>query len=64
MSVRALTISILLVIAGILVPLLKWLRPREAMQSWLAKFALAFIGCILADLHLRIFDKLFLHRGR
>jgi hypothetical protein len=34
------------------------------MQSWLAKFALAFIGCILADLHLRIFDKLFLHRGR
>ena len=64
MSVRALTIGTLLVIAGILVPLLKWLRPREAMQSWLAKIALAFVGCILANLHLRIFDKLFLRRGR
>ena len=64
MSVRALTISILLVIAGILVPMLKWLRPREAMESWLAKIALALVGCILANLHLWIFDKLFLRRGR
>jgi hypothetical protein len=34
------------------------------MESWLAKIALALVGCILANLHLWIFDKLFLRRGR
>jgi predicted acylesterase/phospholipase RssA len=64
MSVKGMTITALFVIAGILVPLFKWLRPREAMQSAVVKTALAFAGFLLANLHLRTFDKLFLRRGR
>ena len=63
-SVKGLAITGVLIIAGILVPLVKWLRPREAMQSFVAKTALAFAGFIFSNLHLWTFDKLFLHRGR
>jgi hypothetical protein len=64
MSVKGLAITALLFVAGILVPLLKWLRPREAMQSIIAKTALAFAGFIFSNLHLWTFDKLFLRCGR
>ncbi|MBV8631671.1 MAG: patatin-like phospholipase family protein [Silvibacterium sp.] len=64
MSVRGLAIAVVLAVAGIFVPLLKWLRPREAMQSIIAKTALAFAGFVFSNLHLWTFDKLFLRRGR
>jgi predicted acylesterase/phospholipase RssA len=63
-SVSTLAITALLIGAGTLHPLLKWLRPREATQSLIGKAALAFAGCAFANLHLRTFDKLFLRRGR
>ncbi|HEY6250349.1 MAG TPA: type VI secretion system baseplate subunit TssK, partial [Candidatus Angelobacter sp.] len=63
-SVGGLAITALLAIAGILFPLFKWLRPREAMQSAVAKTVLAFTGFIFANIHLWTFDKLFLRRGR
>ena len=40
------------------------LRPREAMQSVVAKTALAFAGFIFSNLHLWTFDKLFLRHGK
>jgi predicted acylesterase/phospholipase RssA len=57
-------IAILGLIAALFVPALAWLDPQKEAKSWILKAAIGFAGYCLAKIHLNIFDKLFLDRGR
>jgi len=45
-------------------PLTKWIQYRKTFQSILIGFSMGTLGCILARLHLHVFDRLFLWHGR
>lgn len=55
-------VIISLVIA--VVPVAKWLWPEKAMRGYLRKIAVAVFGSIGSNIHLLIFDRCFLLRGR
>ena len=63
-SVGAIVWWTLLFTVAVLVPALKWLRPLEAMRSGIWKGVMALAGSLAANLHLWIFDPLYLRRGR
>ena len=63
-SVGGLVVFLILALLALLVPLTKWLRPQDAMRGYLGKLAVAFTGYIFTNLHLRIFDPLFIRRGK
>jgi len=63
-SVGGVIIALLGVLAALFLPALKWLNPKEEARSLVIKFAIALIGYCLAKLHLNIFDRLFLERGK
>lgn len=46
------------------VPVLKYLRFRKAASSWMIKLMLATLGAAASHLHLLVFDRLFLKRGK
>jgi predicted acylesterase/phospholipase RssA len=52
-------------LSAILFPWIQWaFEPQKAARGILAKLALATFGFVAARLHLRIFDKLYLRRGK
>jgi hypothetical protein len=63
-SVKVLVLLILFSVGGIMVPVLKWLRPQEAMRGYGTKAAIALFGFAFSNLHMHLFDRLFLSRGR
>ena len=63
-SIGGLVIFVLLLVAGITVPILKWLQPQRAFRSYILKIVLAILGWVIAWMHLLIFDPLFKKRGR
>ncbi|MGB5287898.1 MAG: patatin-like phospholipase family protein, partial [Ignavibacteriaceae bacterium] len=63
LSIGRSVIFVLLLIAGITVPILKWLQPQRAFRSYILKIVLAILGWIVAWIHLLIFDPLFIKRG-
>lgn len=63
-SVGLLLILVVSSIAVMVIPLLGWLNPQKALRGYLSKFALACFGYLLSNLHLLLFDRLFLRRGR
>jgi hypothetical protein len=63
-SVKGLAVFVILALAAVLVPTLKWLRPREAMRGYVCKAVVAVGGFLFSNLHLWIFDPMFLRRGR
>ena len=63
-SVGAVAIAVGLIAAGILWPALKWLQPQSAMRGVVAKFLAAVAGWILANVHLAMFDWIYLKAGR
>ena len=63
LSVSSIALFILALIAGILFPVIKWLKPEKAMRSWLWKLAAAVAGCIVSNIHLKFFDSKFIKRG-
>lgn len=63
-SVGGLILIIGLALLTVLIPLLKWLRPEQAMRGYLTKFTIAISGFLFSNLHLRLFDPLFIKRGR
>jgi predicted acylesterase/phospholipase RssA len=63
-SVSKLVITLVLALAAIAIPAVKWLQPREAMQSFLARAAVALGGFVLCNIHLWTFDRLYLSRGK
>jgi hypothetical protein len=50
-------------IAGIVIPIIKWLSPQKAMRGYLNKALVALGGFVLANVHVFIFDPLFRKRG-
>jgi predicted acylesterase/phospholipase RssA len=62
-SVGAIVVSIAIMIAGIVIPIIKWLSPQKAMRGYLNKALVALGGFVLANVHVFIFDPLFRKRG-
>ena len=63
-STGGLTTFIALLVAGIFFPLINWLNPQKAVSGYLRKALIAVGGFVLANIHLLIFDPMFLRRGR
>jgi predicted acylesterase/phospholipase RssA len=63
-GVAKVSLAVALLIAGMLVPLTRFLRVRSAGQSALFMFIAATLGWIATNIHLWTFDRLFKRRGR
>ena len=57
-------VLLLLLIAAAVYPVLKWLNPHRALRGYLMKAIVALVGWIASNTHLRLFDPLYLARGR
>jgi hypothetical protein len=63
-SGSALVVAVLVIVASMFVPAIKWLFPQEQARNFLIKLAIALVGYTVAKVHLHFIDKLFLERGR
>lgn len=63
-TVGPVVLFLVLALATMLVPALKWLNPERAMRGYRRKGVIALLGYALAWVHLRFFDRLFIERGR
>src|SRR5262245_24862465 len=57
-------VILLLLIAAAVYPVLQWLNPHRALRGYLTKAIVALVGWIASNTHLRLFDPLYLARGR
>lgn len=57
-------LGLLMLIAGMLVPALRWLSPKDEAKSFFIKVAIAVVGAVVGKLHLGIVDRMFLARGK
>jgi predicted acylesterase/phospholipase RssA len=62
-TIGNLTSFVLLLAAGILFPLIRWLNPKNVIRGYGRKAILALGGFVVANIHLLIFDPMFLRRG-
>ncbi len=56
-------LTVVLIAAGLVWPVLKWLTPRRAMRGWLMRFILAVGGWIFSNVHILFFDPAYKRRG-
>jgi predicted acylesterase/phospholipase RssA len=63
-SVGELTLALFGILTALFMPAMRWLNPKKEADSIMIKTAIALAGYCMAKLHLNIFDKLFLDRGR
>lgn len=63
-SVGGATILLLLFVAGILFPFIKFLNAQKAARGYLRKALVAVAGFVVTNIHLSIFDRMFLRRGK
>lgn len=63
-SVGGLILALLGVLTALFLPAMRWLNPKKEVHSLVIKVAIALSGYFLAKLHLTIFDRLFLARGK
>lgn len=63
-SIGTLTLLLLLTVGAFIFPLLKWINPQKAAREYLSKALIAFFGYIVAQIHLLIFDPIFIKRGK
>jgi len=63
-SVGELILALLGVLTALFLPAMRWLNPKKEVDSIAIKFSVAFVGYLMAKLHLNIFDPLFLARGK
>ncbi len=63
-SLGTIIIWILILGAGLLYPTLQFLSPQSAMKTWAVKLALGILGWVASNIHLRLFDPVFLRRGK
>jgi len=63
-SVGGLTLFIVLLVAGIVFPLINWLDPQKVVRGYLRKALIAVAGFVLTNIHLLVFDRMFLRRGK
>lgn len=63
-TVGVLSTAVLFFIAGAVFPVIKWLKPEQAVRGYVYKAAIAVTGFFVTNIHLKIFDPLFIDRGR
>ena len=63
-SVGSLILALLGLLAALFFPALKWLNPKKEATSIVIEVAIALTGYLLAKMHLTIFDRMFLDRGK
>jgi hypothetical protein len=63
-SIGGLTVFIVLLVVGIAFPLINWLDPQKAARGYLRKALIALAGFVLTNIHLSVFDRMFLRRGK
>ena len=63
LAYKTVFVTLALMIAAAIVPVLKWLQPTTATRGYLRKAALASVGFSASNIHLWTFDRLFLQRG-
>ncbi|MDA0737598.1 MAG: hypothetical protein O2999_03180 [Nitrospirae bacterium] len=63
-SIGELSILVFLTLGGLFFPLLKWINPQKAAQTYVSKTLVAVLGYMASKIHIGIFDDLFLKRGK
>jgi predicted acylesterase/phospholipase RssA len=64
MTVGHVVLALFVIAAAAVYPVLKWLNPHRALRSYLTKAVVALVGWVASNTHLRLFDPLYLARGR
>ena len=64
LSVGAVTLVVLFTIGGLVFPAIKWLKPQKAAQGYVKNSAIALLGFLFMNLHLIVFDPMFIKRGK
>ena len=63
-SVGQVIVFLILLGVGSLFPLFNWLNPEKAARGYLRKALVAVAGFVVTNIHLSIFDRMFLSRGK
>ncbi len=63
-TVGGLVVFFAALVAGIAFPLVNWLNPKGVAQGYIRKALIAVAGFVATNIHLSIFDRMFLRRGR
>jgi predicted acylesterase/phospholipase RssA len=63
-TVGGVVLGLALFVGAMLIPLLNWVQPQKALRNYLVKAGLSVVGFVVAQVHLRVFDPIFLKRGR
>ncbi len=63
LSVRGVVIGVVVLLAGLVMPLGKLIKPLETVRKWLFMVFLATVGWVLTNIHLWFFEPLFRRRG-
>lgn len=64
LTLGGVVLFIVLAVAVLLVPTLKWLNPERAIRDYPRKALIALLGFVFTTTHLAFFDRLFIKRGR
>lgn len=64
LTVGGFAIALAIVLIMAFFPAFKWLFPEKATRNITRKLLIALLGSLAAKLHVRIFDKMFLERGK
>ncbi len=63
-TIGGLTMFLGALVIGIVFPLVSWLNPAGAAQGYVRKAIVAVAGFLATNMHLLIFDRMFLKRGK
>lgn len=63
-TVGAVVVTLAVAAAGMIIPALKWFSLRKAWQDAVGKTVAALVGYVLTKIHLLVFDRWFLRRGK
>jgi len=63
-NATVLILGLVFLVLTIVAPALRWLNPKGEAESLLIKFGIAVAGYVIAKIHLLLFDRWFLQRGR
>ena len=63
-TIGPLVLALVAALATATLPVLRLLKPQKVARSWVVKIWLATIGAVLAKLHLKVFDPMFIKQGR
>lgn len=64
LGVASITTAIIITLVGVLLPFGKYLQPLDTARKWIGLAVLGTVGWVLANLHLKFFDRWFKQRGK